>query len=61
MEWSQAHWDGENISSDSSEFQIVIGSGGFGWEPHIFIIGSSAGEVIDRTHAFIDVLEEEAV
>ena len=61
MEWSQAHWDGEDISSDSSEFQIVIGSGGFGWEPHIFIIGSSAGEVIDRTHAFIDVLEEEAV
>jgi len=61
MKWRKAQWDGENISSDSPEFDFVIGTGGYGWEPHIFIIGSNAGEVVDRTHAFIDILEEEAV
>ena len=61
MKWKKAQWDGKNISSDSPEFDFVIGTGGYGWEPHIFIIGSNAGEVVDRTHAFIDILEEEAV
>jgi len=61
LKWEQARWDGQKISNGSNDFELIVGTGGFGWEPHNFIIGSSAGEVVDRTHAFIDVLEEEAI
>ena len=59
MKWNMAYWDGKNIDCKNEDYQVILGEGGFGWEPHLFVVGSNAGEVVDRTHALIDALEEE--
>lgn len=58
MQWNLANWDGKDIDYSDDEYQLILGAGGFGWEPHLFVIGSTAGEVVDRTHALIDAMEE---
>lgn len=58
MQWNLANWDGKEIDCSEDEYQLILGAGGFGWEPHLFVIGNTAGEVVDRTHAIIDAMEE---
>lgn len=61
MGWKISNSEKGKISSMENEIDVIIEKGEIGWEPHIFILGENSGEVVTRTHAFIDAFDGAAV
>jgi len=61
MGWNISSSVKGKISSTVEEIDIIIENGEIGWEPHIFILGDNPGEVVTKTHAFIDAFDGVAV
>lgn len=61
MGWKISNSEKGKISSMENEIDVIIEKGEIGWEPHIFILGENPGEVVTRTHAFIDAFDGAAV
>jgi hypothetical protein len=43
----------------SGQLDIIIDEGAFGWEPSLYILGSSTMEVVERCHVIIDAMNTE--
>ena len=61
MGWNISSSVKGKISSTVEDIDIIIENGEIGWEPHIFILGDNPGEVVTKTHAFIDAFDGVAV
>ena len=47
------------LAPHSGQLDIIIDEGAFGWEPSLYILGSSTMEVVERCHVIIDAMNTE--
>ena len=57
------NWDGEladadrnGIEDSNSTIDVILDIGDFGWEPSLYVVGSSPLDVVDRCHTLIKIL-----
>ena len=47
------------LAPHAGQLDIIIDEGAFGWEPSLYILGSSTMEVVERCHVIIDAMNTE--
>ena len=55
--WSLADADRNGIEHSDSEVDVILDIGDFGWEPSLYVLGTSPLEVVDRIHTLVKTLE----
>ena len=54
--WELADADRTGIEDSNSTIDVILDIGDFGWEPSLYVVGSSPLDVVDRCHTLIKIL-----
>ena len=54
--WELADADRSGLEDSSSVIDVVLDIGDFGWEPSLYVLGTSPLDVVDRCHTLITTL-----
>ena len=57
LDWELADADRSGLEDSSSVIDVVLDVGDFGWEPSLYVLGTSPLDVVDRCHTLITTLE----
>lgn len=57
LNWELADADRSGLEDSSSVIDVVLDIGDFGWEPSLYVLGTSPLDVVDRCHTLITTLE----
>ena len=57
LNWELADADRSGLEDASSVIDVVLDIGDFGWEPSLYVLGTSPLDVVDRCHTLITTLE----
>ena len=55
--WELADADRSGLEDSSSTIDVILDIGDFGWEPSLYVVGTSPLDVVDRCHRLINALE----
>jgi len=56
LNWELADADRSGLEDSSSVIDVVLDIGDFGWEPSLYVLGTSPLDVVDRCHTLITTL-----
>ena len=56
LNWELADADRSGLEDSSSVIDVVLDVGDFGWEPSLYVLGTSPLDVVDRCHTLITTL-----
>ena len=56
LNWELADADRSGLEDASSVIDVVLDIGDFGWEPSLYVLGTSPLDVVDRCHTLITTL-----
>ena len=56
LNWELADADRSGLEDSSSVVDVVLDIGDFGWEPSLYVLGTSPLDVVDRCHTLITTL-----
>ena len=56
LNWELADADRGGLEDSSSVIDVVLDIGDFGWEPSLYVLGTSPLDVVDRCHTLITTL-----
>ena len=56
LRWELADADRTGLEDSNSTIDVILDIGDFGWEPSLYVVGSSPLDVVDRCHALIKTL-----
>jgi len=56
LDWELADADRSGLEDSSSVIDVVLDIGDFGWEPSLYVLGTSPLDVVDRCHTLITTL-----
>ena len=56
LDWELADADRSGLEDSSSVIDVVLDVGDFGWEPSLYVLGTSPLDVVDRCHTLITTL-----
>ena len=54
--WELADADRTGLENSNSTIDVILDIGDFGWEPSLYVVGSSPLDVVDRCHTLIKTL-----
>ena len=54
--WELADADRTGLEDSNSTIDVILDIGDFGWEPSLYVVGSSPLDVVDRCHTLIKIL-----
>ena len=54
--WELADADRSGLEDSSSTIDVILDIGDFGWEPSLYVVGTSPLDVVDRCHRLINAL-----
>jgi len=54
--WELADADRTGLEDSNSTIDVILDIGDFGWEPSLYVVGSSPLDVVDRCHTLIKTL-----
>jgi predicted fused transcriptional regulator/phosphomethylpyrimidine kinase len=55
--WELADADRSGLEDSGSTIDVILDIGDFGWEPSLYVVGTSPLDVVDRCHRLINALE----
>ena len=56
LRWELADADRTGLEDSNSTIDVILDIGDFGWEPSLYVVGSSPLDVVDRCHTLIKTL-----
>ena len=56
LNWELADADRSGLEDSSTVIDVVLDIGDFGWEPSLYVLGTSPLDVVDRCHTLITTL-----
>lgn len=57
LNWELADADRSGLEDSNSKIDVILDVGDFGWEPSLYVVGTSPLDVVDRCHTLINTLE----
>lgn len=57
LSWELADADRSGLENSNSSIDVILDIGDFGWEPSLYVLGTSPLDVVDRCQTFIKTLE----
>ena len=54
--WELADADRSGLEDSGSTIDVILDIGDFGWEPSLYVVGTSPLDVVDRCHRLINAL-----